>query len=71
MLTHNNLISNFKACAHIPPFREEARALSYLPLCHVYERMMNYLYQYDGISVYYAENIGTITDNMKEIHPHT
>jgi long-chain acyl-CoA synthetase len=69
MLTHNNLISNFKACAHIPPFGEEARAISYLPLCHVYERMMNYLYQYDGISVYYAENIGTITDNMKEVHP--
>jgi long-chain acyl-CoA synthetase len=69
MLTHNNLISNFKACAHIPPYGEESRALSYLPLCHVYERMMNYLYQYDGISVYYAENIGTITDNMKEIHP--
>jgi len=69
MLSHNNIISNFKACAHIPPFGEEAKAVSYLPLCHVYERMLNYLYQYDGISVYYAENIGTITDNMKEIHP--
>ncbi|MCX6282781.1 MAG: long-chain fatty acid--CoA ligase [Bacteroidetes bacterium] len=69
MISHKNLISNFMACAHIPPFGEEARAISYLPLCHVYERMMNYLYQYDGISVYYAENIGTITDNMKEIHP--
>jgi len=69
MLSHSNIISNFKACAHIPPFGEEARAVSYLPLCHVYERMMNYLYQYDGISVYYAENIGTITDNMKEVRP--
>jgi len=69
MLSHENLISNFKACAHIPPFGEEARAISYLPLCHVYERMLNYLYQYDGISVYYAENIGTITDNMNDIHP--
>lgn len=69
MLSHSNIISNFKACAHIPPYGEEARALSYLPLCHVYERMMNYLYQYDGISVYYAENIGTITENMKEVHP--
>jgi len=69
MLSHSNIISNFKACAHIPPFGEESRAVSYLPLCHVYERMMNYLYQYDGISVYYAENIGTITDNMKEVHP--
>jgi long-chain acyl-CoA synthetase len=69
MLSHYNIISNFKACAHIPPFGEEARAVSYLPLCHVYERMMNYLYQYDGISVYYAESIGTITDNMKEVQP--
>ncbi|MCX6287214.1 MAG: long-chain fatty acid--CoA ligase [Bacteroidetes bacterium] len=69
MLSHNNIISNFKACAHIPPFGEEARAISYLPLCHVYERMLNYLYQYDGISVYYAETIGTITDNMKDIRP--
>ncbi len=69
MLSHSNIISNFKACAHIPPFGEEARAVSYLPLCHVYERMLNYLYQYDGISVYYAENIGTITDNMKDVRP--
>jgi long-chain acyl-CoA synthetase len=69
MLSHSNIISNFKACAHIPPFGEESRAVSYLPLCHVYERMMNYLYQYDGISVYYAESIGTITDNMKEVRP--
>lgn len=69
MLSHENILSNVKACAHIPPFGEEARAVSYLPLCHVYERMMNYLYQYDGISVYYAENIGTITENMKEVRP--
>ncbi|MEI6888097.1 MAG: AMP-dependent synthetase/ligase [Bacteroidales bacterium] len=69
MLSHNNIISNFKACAHIPTFGEEAKAISYLPLCHVYERMLNYLYQYDGISIYYAENIGTITDNMKDVHP--
>lgn len=69
MLSHNNMISNFKACAHIPLCGETGKAVSYLPLCHVYERMLNYLYQYDGISVYYAENIGTITDNMKEVHP--
>ena len=70
MLTHNNLVSNFKAASYIPPFGEDHFAVSYLPLCHVYERMLNYLYHYLGISVYYAENMGTITDNMKEIHPH-
>ncbi|MCX6247761.1 MAG: long-chain fatty acid--CoA ligase [Bacteroidetes bacterium] len=69
MLTHQNIISNFKACRHIPPFGEEAKAVSYLPLCHVYERMLNYLYHYLGFSIYYAENLGTITDNMKEVKP--
>jgi long-chain acyl-CoA synthetase len=69
MLTHHNIISNFKVCAYIPPFGEEAKAVSYLPLCHVYERMLNYLYHYLGFSIYYAENLGTITDNMKDVQP--
>ncbi|MCK9421195.1 MAG: long-chain fatty acid--CoA ligase [Bacteroidales bacterium] len=69
MLTHHNIISNFKACAHIPPFGEEAKAVSYLPLCHVYERMLNYLYHYLGFSIYYAENLGTITENIKDVKP--
>jgi long-chain acyl-CoA synthetase len=69
MLTHNNLISNFVGVSYIPPFGENAKAISYLPLCHVYERMLNYVYQYLGISIYYAENLGTITDNMKEVKP--
>ena len=69
MLTHANIISNFIGVSYIPPFGEEGRAVSYLPLCHVYERMLNYLYQYLGISIYYAENLGTITDNMKEVRP--
>lgn len=69
MLTHHNIISNFIGVSYIPPFGETAKALSYLPLCHVYERMMNYLYQYLGFSIYYAENIGTITDNLKELRP--
>jgi long-chain acyl-CoA synthetase len=69
MLTHHNIISNLKACRNIPPFGEEAKAVSYLPLCHVYERMLNYLYHYLGFSIYYAENLGTITDNMKEVKP--
>lgn len=70
MLSHDNLISNFKAVAHIPPVKSEGIALSYLPTCHVYERMLNYMYQYDGISIYYVENIATISDNIKEIKPH-
>ncbi len=69
MLTHNNIISNFKIVAYIPPFGEEAKAISYLPLCHIYERMLNYVYHYLGISIYYAENLGTISENMKEVKP--
>ncbi len=69
MLTHNNIISNFKAVQDIPPIGEEGRALSYLPLCHIYERMLVYLYQYLGISVYYAENPATVGDNLREIKP--
>jgi long-chain acyl-CoA synthetase len=69
MLSHNNMISNFKAVAHIPPCGEEGKAMSYLPLCHVYERIMIYVYQYTGISVYYAENFTTIADNMMDVKP--
>ncbi|MBK7030735.1 MAG: long-chain fatty acid--CoA ligase [Bacteroidales bacterium] len=70
MLSHLNIISNFMACKHILPFGDEGKALSYLPLCHVYERMLTYLYQYAGISIYYAESIATISDNMREMKPY-
>lgn len=70
MLTHNNIVSNFKAFSTIPPFGQEARALSYLPLCHIYERTVNYMFQYLGVSIYYAENLAKIADNMLEIQPH-
>jgi long-chain acyl-CoA synthetase len=69
MLSHNNLLSNLIAISYIPTFGAEGRALSFLPLCHVYERMLNYMYLYLGISIYYAENLGTIGDNIKEISP--
>ena len=70
MLSHNNIISNFKAAATLMPVDERHRALSFLPLCHIYERMLNYLYTYCGVSIYYAESIETISDNLKEVHPH-
>lgn len=69
MLTHNNLVSNVKSCTPLMPVDHSSRALSFLPLCHVYERMLNYLYLSNGVSVYYAENMDTIADNLKEIHP--
>lgn len=68
MLSHTNIISNFIGVSGIPPIGYNSKALSYLPLCHIYEHMLNYMYQYLGVSVYYAENMGTIADNIKEIH---
>ncbi|MDD3645729.1 MAG: long-chain fatty acid--CoA ligase, partial [Bacteroidales bacterium] len=69
MLTHANILNNVKAVLPIIPIRDNSRCLSYLPLCHVYERMMIYAWQYLGISIYYTENIATIADDLKEIRP--
>lgn len=69
MLSHKNIISVFKALAYIPKFGEESNVLSFLPLCHIYERMMNYLYQYLGFSIYYLDNMAYITDTVNEVHP--
>lgn len=68
MLSHDNLISNFMAVRNIPN-TEFTRCLSYLPLCHIYERMMNYMYQYRGFEIFYAENVGKVADNIKETQP--
>jgi long-chain acyl-CoA synthetase len=70
MLSHDNILSNVKACYKIFPVDETSRGLSYLPLCHVYERMVNYVLQYKGVSIYYAENMATIVDNIQEVKPH-
>ncbi|MBC7389301.1 MAG: long-chain fatty acid--CoA ligase [Opitutaceae bacterium] len=69
MLTHNNIVSNVRACGPLMPVGSTDRALSFLPLCHVYERMLNYLYSSVGVSIYYAESLETISDNLKEIKP--
>src|SRR5450759_2010377 len=69
MLSHSNLISNIIESSFIHPLGPESRTLSFLPLSHIYERMLTYHFQYKGISIYYAENMGTIMDNLKEIKP--
>jgi len=68
-LSHNNLMSNCVSSANHHTLGFEHKSLSFLPLCHVYERMFNYHKQYKGISTYYAENMGTIGENLKEIKP--
>lgn len=69
MITHHNLVSNVTACQGFAPFSSTWKALSFLPLNHVYERMVSTLYLYKGISIYYAEGLETIGDNLKEIKP--
>ncbi|HOV83417.1 MAG TPA: long-chain fatty acid--CoA ligase [Paludibacteraceae bacterium] len=68
MLSHNNIVQQVLNLYDIPSPRDRI-ALSFLPLCHAYERMLVYLYQYIGLSVYYAENLGTIAENIKEVNP--
>lgn len=69
MLSHKNIVSNTKACIERLPVDSNGRALSFLPLCHVYERMLLYLYQLTGVSIYFAESMDTIGDNLKEVKP--
>ncbi len=70
MLSHHNIVSNLLASTERLPVDSEGRALSFLPLCHVYERMLNYLYMLAGVSVYHAESIDTVGENLKEVKPH-
>ncbi len=69
MLSHKNLVHNFLAASEIFGLKPTDKYLSILPLCHVGGRMGNYQTQYSGSSIYYAENMGTIAVNMKEIKP--
>ena len=71
MLSHDNLVSNaIESSLRFPIVDGKTKSLSFLPLCHVYERMLIYLYQYRGVSIHYAESLETISDNLKETSPH-
>ncbi len=70
MLSHENLVSNVAASKKRVSFKQgDSKALSFLPVCHVFERMILYLYQYCGIEIYFAESIEKMSDNLKEIKP--
>jgi len=71
MLTHDNIISNIDGIVEAKSFDLDAndKALSFLPLCHIYERTNVYVYMYYGVSVYYAESMETIADNLREVKP--
>lgn len=70
MLSHNNLVSNVLDSEKRVPFdKGKSKALSFLPVCHVFERMILYIYQYCGVEIYFAESIDKMVDNVKEVRP--
>lgn len=69
MLSHRNILSNVLACIPCFPPGEEMRSLSFLPLNHIFERMVTYLYLFRGTAIYYAESLETIGENLKEVQP--
>jgi long-chain acyl-CoA synthetase len=69
MLSHRNILSNVVACIPCFPPGADFKALSFLPLNHIFERMVSYLYLFNGTSIYYAESLETIADNLREVKP--
>jgi long-chain acyl-CoA synthetase len=70
MLSHNNIVSDvLNSAARIPFEAGKSTALSFLPVCHIFERMILYLHQYYGVSIYFGESIDKISDNIKEVKP--
>ena len=70
MLSHYNVVENILASMpRLPLMEGTTRVLSFLPLCHIFERVLIYIYQYAGISVYFAESIEKIGENAQEIKP--
>ena len=69
MLTHQGILTNVMGIKDSPG-KDWTRALSWMPLCHIYERMMNYMYQYLGMEIFYAESVAKVADNAQEVNPH-
>jgi len=70
MLTHDNLTSNVVSCCSILPMKPHWVALSFLPLAHSFERTIDYVYFYAGVSIAYAESVQKVADNLAEVRPH-
>lgn len=70
MLTHKNLLADMMSSEYSFPVSSYMRALSFLPVCHAYERLFHYVYMYKGLTIYYANSMDTIGADMKEVKPH-
>ena len=69
MLSHRNILSNVLASMPCFPAGERTKALSFLPLNHIFEKMVSYLYMFTGVSIYYAESLDTVGNNLREVKP--
>lgn len=70
MLSHKNLLADTMSSEYSFPVTSHQRALSFLPICHAYERVFHYVYIYKGLSIYYAQSMDSIGNDMKEVKPH-
>ncbi|NOQ92407.1 MAG: AMP-binding protein [Flavobacteriaceae bacterium] len=70
MLSHNNIVTNvLDSYPRLPIIPGKSKVISFLPVCHVFERMLHYLYIHSGLTIYFAESIEKISDNLKEVKP--
>jgi long-chain acyl-CoA synthetase len=69
MLSHRNVLSNVMSCLPVFPPGERQKSLSFLPLNHIFERMVTYVYLYKNTAIYYAETLDTIAQNLQEVKP--
>jgi long-chain acyl-CoA synthetase len=70
MLSHKNIVSNVKSSLQVIPLKPGERTVSFLPICHIFERTVTYLCMYRGASIHYIERMETLGDNLKEVKPH-
>lgn len=70
LMLHSNILSNVVSSMPIFPPGDDFKALSFLPLNHIFEKMVTYIYLFKGTAIYYAESLDTIGENLKEIKPH-
>lgn len=69
MLSHRNIVSNILNCQNRVPIKSGDKCLSFLPVCHIFERMLTTLYQYGGIRLHFAESLEKIAENVREVKP--
>lgn len=70
MLSHYNIVSNVKSCLAFMPMNHGERVISVLPLSHIFERMVNYIYLSGGIEIYYGQSLENLKDDIREVKPH-